>query len=249
MTPWGVGEPAIRVVNSSTKSGSKTSTKSGTKSFDATQGPRTKGMGSVHPKCRCQTRASPQGNGFSPSQVSMPNKGLVPSESVQVIPSDAKQGPCPKGISSGYPKCRYKTRASSLQGNRFSPSQVSMLNKGLVPSVSVQVISSVDAKQGPCPKGISSGYPKCRCQTRASSQGNQFRLSQVSMPNKGLVLRESIQASPSVNHKQGPRLKGISLVHPKLSPRVVLLIYSSLSITAKSFPLWVCPLFDTTYED
>ena len=127
---------------------------------DAKQGPRPMGMGSVHPKCRCQTRASPQGNGFSPSRVLMPNKGLVPSESVQVIPSvDAKQGPRPKGISSGYPKCRCQTRASSLQGNRFSPSRVSMPNKGLVPSESVQVIPSVDAKQGPRPKGISSGYP------------------------------------------------------------------------------------------
>ena len=108
----------------------------------------------------------------------MPNKGLVPSESVQVISSvDAKQG--------------------------------------LVPSVSVQVISSVDAKQGPRPKGISSGYPKCRCQTRSSSQGNQFRVSQVSMPNKGLVPRESIQASPSVDAKKGLRPKGISSGLPK----------------------------------
>ena len=31
MTPRGVGEPAIRVVNSSTKSGTKTNTKSGSK--------------------------------------------------------------------------------------------------------------------------------------------------------------------------------------------------------------------------
>ena len=182
-------------------------------SVDAKQGPRPKGISSGYPKCRCQTRASSlQGNRFSPCQVSMPNKGLVPSESVQVIPSvDAKQGPRPKGISSGYPKCRCQTRASSLQGNRFSPSQVTMPNKGLVPSESVQVIPSVDAKQGPCPKGISSGYPKCRCQTRASSlQGNRFSPSQVSMPNKGLVPSESVQVISSVNAKQGPRPKRIS---------------------------------------
>ena len=90
-----------------------------------------------------------------------------------------------------------------------------MPNKGLVPSESVQVILSVDAKEGPRPKGISSGYPKCRCQTRASSQGNHFRLSQVSIPNKGLVPRESIQASPSVDAKKGPRPKGISSGLPK----------------------------------
>ena len=184
-------------------------------SVDAKQGPRPKGMGSVHPKCRCQTRASSQGNGFSPSQVSMPNKGLVPREWVQSIPSvDAKQGPRPKGISSGHPKCRCQTRALS-QGNGFSPSQVSMPNKGLVPRESVQSIPSVDAKQGPRPKGISSVHPKCRCQTRASSQGNQFSPSQVSMPNKGLVPRESVQSIPSVDAKQGPRPKGISSVHPK----------------------------------
>ena len=80
---------------------------------------------------------------------------------------------------------------------------------------SVQSIPSVDAKQGPRPKRISSGYLKCRCQTRASSQGNQFRVSQVSMPNKGLVPRESIQASPSVDAKKGPRPKGISSGLPK----------------------------------
>ena len=251
-------------------------------SVDAKQGPRPKGissvgMGSVHPKCRCQTRASSQGNQFSPSQVSMPNKGLVPRESVQSIPSvDAKQGPRPKGISSGYPKCRCQIRASSQgprpkgmgsvhpkcrcqtrassQGNQFSPSQVSMPNKGLVPRESVQVIPSVDAKQGP-PK--SSSLPKCRCQTRASSQGNQFRPSQVSMTNKGLVPRESVQAFPSVDAKQGLRPKGISSGLPKcqwqtrassqgnqfspsqdckvigfakFSLRVVLLIYSSLRV-------------------
>ena len=187
-------------------------------SVDAKQGPRPcKGIGSVHPKCRCQTRASSQANQFRLSQVSMPNKGLVPSESVQVILSvDAKQGPRPKGISSGYPKCQCQTRASS-QGNQFRLSQVSMPNKGLVPRESVQVIPSVDAKQGPRPcKGIGSVHAKCRCQTRASSQANQFRLSQVSMPNKGLVPRESVQVIPSVDAKQGPRpCKGIGSVHPK----------------------------------
>ena len=226
-------------------------------SVDAKQGPRPKGMGSVHPKCRCQTRASSQGKGFSPSQVSMPNKGLVPREWVQSIPSvDAKQGPRPKGMGSVHPKCRCQTRASS-HGNGFSPSQVSMPNKGLVPGESVQSIPSVDAKQGPRPKGISSVHPKCRCQTRASSQGNQFRPSQVSMPNKGFVPRESVQAFPSVNDKQGPRPKGISSGLPKcrcqtrassqgnqfrpsqdckvigfakFSRRVVLLIYSSLRV-------------------
>ena len=152
-------------------------------SVDAKQGPRPKGMDSVHPKCRCQTRASSQGNGFSqsqgdqfsPSQVSMPNKGLVPRGSVQSILSvDAKQGPRPKGISAVFPKCRCQTRTSS-QGNQLRPSQVSIPNKGLVPRESVQAFPSVDPKQGPRPKGISSGYPKCRCQTRASSQGNRFR--------------------------------------------------------------------------
>ena len=187
-------------------------------SVEAKQGPRPKGMGSVHPKCRFQTRASPQGNGFSPSQVSMPNKGLVPRESVQVIPSvDAKQGPRPcKGIGSVHPKCRCQTRASS-QGNQFRLSQVSMPNKGLVPRESVQVIPSVYAKQGPNPcKGIGSVHPKCRCQTRASSQANQFRLSQVSMPNKGLVPRELVQVIPSVDAKQGPHpCKGINSGLPK----------------------------------
>ncbi|KAK2559420.1 hypothetical protein P5673_018052, partial [Acropora cervicornis] len=217
MTPRGVGEPAIQFGLSQVSMPNKglvlaRESVQSMPSVDAKQGPRPKRISSGYPKCRCQTRASSQGNQFSPSQVTMPNKGLVPSESVQVIPSvDAKQGPCPKGISSGYPKCRCQTRASSLQGNRFSPSQVSMPNKGLVPSESVQVIPSVDAKQGPRPKGITSGYPKCRYQTRASSQGNQFRPPQVSMPKRGLVPRESVQAFPSVNHKQGPRPKGISL--------------------------------------
>ena len=184
-------------------------------SVNAKQGPRPKGMASVHPKCRCQTRASSQGDQFSSSPVSMPNKGLVPREWVQSIRSvDAKQGPIPKGISSVHPKCRCQRRASS-QGNQFSPSQVSMPNKGLVPRESVQSIPSIDAKQGPRPKGISAGYPKCRCQTRASSQGNQFRPSQVSMPNKGFVPRESVQAFPSVNDKQGPHPKGISSGLPK----------------------------------
>ena len=149
--------------------------------------------------------------------MSMPNKGFVPRESVQAFPSvNDKQGPRPKGISAVHPKCRCQTRASS-QGNQCSPSQVSMPNKGLVSRESVQSIPSVDAKQGPCPKGISAVHPKCRCQTRALSQGNQFRPSQVSMPNKGFVPRESVQAFPSVNDKQGLRPKGISLVHPKIA--------------------------------
>ena len=184
-------------------------------SVDAKQEPCPKGISSGLPKCRCQTRASSQGNQFRPSQVSMTNKGLVPWESVQSIPSvDAKQGPRPKGISSGYPKCRCQTRALS-QGNQFRPSQVSMPNKGFVPRESVQAFPSVNDKQGPRPMGISAVHPKCRCQTRASSQGNQCSPSQVSMPNKGLVPRESVQSIPSVDAKQGPCPRGISSGLPK----------------------------------